>query len=450
MYTRAHMPSPLDEYNRKRDFGLTPEPAPGTARPQPEAPRFVIHKHHARQLHYDLRLEIDGALASWSVPRGPTFDPAIKRLAVQTEDHPLEYGDFEGRIPDGQYGAGDSLLWDRGLFETIPPGQVAAQRRKGHVRFILRGEKLHGEWHLVRTTRPDGRRAAQGDTEASGARAQWLFFKAQDIDADAKRDVVEEHPESVVTGRVDTKGPGKSPPNAPKPSMPKLLASGVLAPGGVPLAGLRGGPLFTPPEPATLNIDIADPRALLDLPASLLSLPEPKPANVAKSPAELVLRLEAAHALADAAEVAQVVRGLFEKLAIPSLCTLAGPRALHVRVALAAGDRPESAAGFARTLAKTLALSLPGVRAEGVEGAGEKGEASVVVDPHETDSGAPAPGEPCTGAPKHSCVPLDWSEVGPGLDAKIGLAASVKKRKQETERLLQRYREQPVRLPAAR
>lgn len=444
---------PLDEYNRKRDFGLTPEPAPGRATPRPHAPRFVIHKHHARQLHYDLRLEIDGALASWSVPRGPTFDPDVKRLAVQTEDHPLEYGDFEGRIPDGQYGAGDSLLWDRGGFDTVPPGQVAAQRRKGHIRFILQGEKLHGEWHLVRTTRPDGRRAAQGDLEASGARAQWLFFKALDGAATpgAKADITEARPESVVTGRSQTQGPGKSPPHAPKPSMPKLLATGVLAPGqpgGVPLAGLRGGPLFTPPRPEALQVDVTDPRALLALPSSLFSLPEPA---APKAPAELVLRIEAAHALADAAAVAQVVRGLFEKLAIPSLCTLAGPRALHVRVALAPGDRPESAAGFARTLARTLALSLPGVGVAGATGEPDGGVViSVTVDPRETGTGAPAPLEPCAEASKHACVPLDWAEVGPKLSAKVGLAASVKRRAQESDSLLRRYREQPVRLPAAR
>jgi bifunctional non-homologous end joining protein LigD len=152
----------------KRDFAITPEPAPEPLALASPRPTFMVHKHHARRLHYDLRLEIDGALASWAVPRGPSFDPATKRLAVQTEDHPLEYGHFEARIPDGEYGAGDSLIWDRGTFETIPPGQAARQREKGHLHFRLQGEKLRGAWHLVRTARQEG------------GKAQWLLFKAAD------------------------------------------------------------------------------------------------------------------------------------------------------------------------------------------------------------------------------------------------------------------------------
>src|SRR3954465_10941729 len=118
----------LPEYEAKRDFTVTPEPAPGSAAPRPGAPTFMVHKHDATRLHYDLRLEIEGALASWAIPKGPSYDPAVKRLAVQTEDHPLEYGNFEGRIPDEEYGGGDSIIWDRGVFETFPPGQAAFQR----------------------------------------------------------------------------------------------------------------------------------------------------------------------------------------------------------------------------------------------------------------------------------------------------------------------------------
>src|SRR5881394_1279855 len=124
----------LREYRRKRRFTATPEPRPTRVRPsERERPRFMVHKHHARRLHYDLRLEMDGALASWAVPKGPSYSPAEKRLAVETEDHPLEYGEFEGRIPDGEYGAGDSLVWDRGWYETIPPGSPSEQRKKGHL-----------------------------------------------------------------------------------------------------------------------------------------------------------------------------------------------------------------------------------------------------------------------------------------------------------------------------
>lgn len=185
----------LDVYDAKRDFQVTPEPPADRPRPRRAGPlTFMIHKHHARRLHYDLRLELDGVLASWSVPKGPSYDPAVKRLAVETEDHPLAYGGFEGRIPDGQYGAGDSLVWDRGTWDTVPPGQAAQQKRKGHIEAELSGEKLRGRWHLVRT------RAAEG-------KPAWLFFKAKDEAADARYDVVGERPESVVSGRRVTRGP---------------------------------------------------------------------------------------------------------------------------------------------------------------------------------------------------------------------------------------------------
>ncbi|GAC1346040.1 MAG: DNA ligase D [Myxococcales bacterium] len=220
----------LPEYEAKRDFEVTPEPAPGPAARGATAPSFVVHKHDATRLHYDLRLEMEGALASWSVPKGPSYDPGVRRLAVQTEDHPLEYGGFEGRIPDGEYGAGDSLLWDRGTWDTVPPGEAAAMRTKGHLHFRLDGEKLHGEWHLIRTTGPRGERGAMGPDGAQGTRSQWLLFKAKDGTEDAKLDVVSARPESVVSGRVITRGPErKKDLRAPRPPPEKLL-EGLLPP----------------------------------------------------------------------------------------------------------------------------------------------------------------------------------------------------------------------------
>lgn len=183
----------LAEYAKKRRFGITPEPPP-EAEVRTSGRGFMVHKHHARNLHYDLRLEIGGVLASWAIPKGPSYDPAEKRLAIQTEDHPLAYGYFEGRIPEGEYGAGDSLIWDRGNFDTLPPGEAARQREKGHLHLRFEGEKLKGEWHLVRTRR-------------RGEKQQWLFFKAKDEHADPSRDILAERPESVESGRVLTRGP---------------------------------------------------------------------------------------------------------------------------------------------------------------------------------------------------------------------------------------------------
>jgi bifunctional non-homologous end joining protein LigD len=220
----------LREYEAKRDFAVTPEPVSlATPRAQ-DALSFVVHKHDATRLHYDLRLEIEGALASWSVPKGPSYDPAVRRLAVQTEDHPLEYGAFEGRIPDGEYGAGDSLLWDRGTWDTVPPGQGSAMRRKGHLHFRLVGEKLRGEWHLIRTTGPRGERHAMGEEAAQGTKSQWLLFKAKDGKEDPRYDVVEARPESVLSGRVATRGPErKGELRAPRPS-PSTLLEDALPP----------------------------------------------------------------------------------------------------------------------------------------------------------------------------------------------------------------------------
>jgi bifunctional non-homologous end joining protein LigD len=192
----------LGVYAKKRNFQATPEPPPAPSTRESNkatrsrAPTFVVHKHDASRLHYDLRLEMDGALASWAIPKGPSYDPKERRLAVQTEDHPIEYGGFEGRIPEGQYGAGDSIIWDRGTYETDPPGQASAMRKKGHIVFELAGDKLKGRWHLVRTRggRDDG--------------TQWLLFKSsKDRHARVNYDVVAERPESVATGKRITRGP---------------------------------------------------------------------------------------------------------------------------------------------------------------------------------------------------------------------------------------------------
>ncbi|KFE71418.1 DNA ligase D [Hyalangium minutum] len=185
----------LQTYRAKRDFQKTPEPSPDVSLKKRGAEAlFVVHKHDATRMHYDLRLEIDGALASWAIPKGPSYDPKQKRLAVETEDHPMSYARFEGRIPDEEYGGGDSLLWDEGTYETVPPGKAYEQREKGHLVVDLHGDKLQGRWHLIRT-------------RGNGRKNQWLCFKSIDGQEKPDYDVVAERPESVKSGRRETRGP---------------------------------------------------------------------------------------------------------------------------------------------------------------------------------------------------------------------------------------------------
>src|SRR6185312_7504471 len=157
--------SSLREYHDKRDFTRTAEPR-GTLKGA-RGDLFVVHKHAARRLHYDLRLELDGALKSWAVTRGPSLSPEDKRLAVQVEDHPLDYAEFEGRIPQGEYGAGGVIVWDRG--QWLPAGDPHKGLAKGHLEFELKGTKLKGRWHLVHMKGRD-----------KGGKQNWLLIKADD------------------------------------------------------------------------------------------------------------------------------------------------------------------------------------------------------------------------------------------------------------------------------
>ncbi|MFI0845091.1 DNA ligase D [Mesorhizobium sp. IMUNJ 23232] len=182
---------PLTTYRAKRDFRITSEPA-GDERKAHEAQaggRFVIHKHDATRLHYDLRLEHDGVLWSWAVTRGPSLDPHEKRLAVHVEDHPLDYGGFEGMIPEGQYGAGAVIVWDEG--EWRPKHAPAKAMKKGHIDFTLKGNKLNGDWHLVRLRPRPGEK-----------KDNWLLIKSDDSFARPGEDVLIDAPQSVTTGRT--------------------------------------------------------------------------------------------------------------------------------------------------------------------------------------------------------------------------------------------------------
>ncbi|MGZ4198903.1 MAG: DNA polymerase ligase N-terminal domain-containing protein, partial [Thermoleophilia bacterium] len=190
----------LDDYRAKRRLSETPEPGPRLAS-SPHGDLFVVHKHAARRLHYDLRLELDGVLKSWAVPRGPSLDPDDKHLAVHVEDHPLEYADFEGVIPKGQYGGGTVMVWDRGRWypEEATADDPRAAYEAGHLKFRLEGEKLRGRWMLVRMKPrhdPEGK-ATDGEAD------NWLFFKERDDEARTGQEaaITQRLPDSAASGR---------------------------------------------------------------------------------------------------------------------------------------------------------------------------------------------------------------------------------------------------------
>lgn len=172
----------LTEYKKKRKFDKTPEPGPETKRTK-SGRMFVIQKHRATALHYDFRLEADGVLKSWAVPKGPSLDPKVKRLAMQVEDHPVDYAKFEGVIPEGEYGGGTVMVWDYGTYKPEDTTNVSEALRKGELKFSLNGKKLKGSWVLVRTRE-----------------RQWLLLKHRDYYT-TEEEVTELAPVSILTRR---------------------------------------------------------------------------------------------------------------------------------------------------------------------------------------------------------------------------------------------------------
>jgi bifunctional non-homologous end joining protein LigD len=173
----------LTDYKKKRRFSKTPEPGPKRKRTS-SGRLFVVQKHRATRLHYDFRLEVDGVLKSWAVPKGPSLDPTVKRLAMQVEDHPVDYAKFEGVIPEGEYGGGTVMVWDLGTYEAENTDDVATSLRKGELKFSLNGKKLSGSWTLVRTRD-----------------RQWLLIKHRDYYT-TDLDVTELAPASILTRRT--------------------------------------------------------------------------------------------------------------------------------------------------------------------------------------------------------------------------------------------------------
>jgi len=185
---------PLEEYRRKRKFSKTPEPPGRVGRGSGRNRIFVVQKHDATRLHYDFRLEMNGVLASWAVPKGPSLNPAVKRLAIRTEDHPIEYADFEGLIPEGEYGAGTVMVWDKGTYDPEDELSPEQQLARGEVKVVLHGQKLRGGFVLVYP----GRRLAE-----PGEKTRWLLIERRDEYADPSWQI--EDPtldRSVLTGRT--------------------------------------------------------------------------------------------------------------------------------------------------------------------------------------------------------------------------------------------------------
>ncbi len=245
---RSTDPEALAPYHRKRDFAKTPEPRSGGSARRGVL-SFVVQKHHASRLHYDFRLELDGTLKSWAVPKGPCLDPTVKRMAVHVEDHPISYADFEGTIPPKQYGAGTVIVWDRG--DWVPQGDARQALAEGKLKFELRGSKLHGHWTLVRM------HAREGEKQEP-----WLLIKERDGEARpiGEYDVVEAEPDSVLTGRgVDSpppvtyqRKPEPDPPGDEAPVPSKAAAKPARAAPAAPPGRKAQLPAMLSPQLATL------------------------------------------------------------------------------------------------------------------------------------------------------------------------------------------------------
>jgi bifunctional non-homologous end joining protein LigD len=227
----------LAQYRAKRNFRKTPEPRGKVKRAQETYPRFVVQKHDATRLHYDLRLELGGVFKSWAVTRGPSLDPGDKRLAVEVEDHPLEYGDFEGTIPEGEYGGGTVMLWDRGYWQPLDGGSAERALQRGELKFVTAGEKLKGSWVLVRM------RHDRESSKGAGKRTNWLLIKHRDQWAKpGQGGRFRNDDRSVASGRSMAeiaKGRGKSPAPFMKSSRKRFGAGAVWSSSAKPATKSR-------------------------------------------------------------------------------------------------------------------------------------------------------------------------------------------------------------------
>ncbi len=477
--------SSLDTYGKKRDFDVTPEPPPPTPRRGPRGPaakekaplEFVIQRHDARRLHYDVRLEVDGAMMSFAVPKGPSYDPRVKRLAVETEDHPMAYNQFEGRIPEGAYGAGEVMIWDRGTYETVPPGQERAMRAKGHIVALFHGEKLDGIWHFVRT-------------RMDGAKAQWLMWKAKDGKEDA-RDIVASRPESVAKAKAPLTNPTKV--LYPRDGITKTdIAAYYAAVADVMLPHLVGRPIGVQRWPNGIDGDawfqqnappkvpdyvrVIDPggeheakrkivienRDTLAYLANLAALTIHQwashvPPGARSSDAEAALE-HADYSVIDldpgdgpwehVVRVAETLRGLLERLSLVSAVKTSGQRGLHIIVPFGGGPTHAEATAFGREVAAAVADALPAIAT--VERMKAKRGGRLYVDALQNGSGKTIVSayslRAKDGAPVST--PIAWSEVTKKLDPRAFTLRTVPKRLVEKGDLLEPLLSVRQRMPA--
>ncbi len=430
------MPANLATYRRKRDFKRTPEPS-GSAHRRARGNSFVVQKHVARRLHYDFRLELDGVLKSWAVPKGPSREPGEKRLAVQTEDHPLEYARFHGVIPGGEYGAGKVELWDRGVW--IPDGDPREGLARGRLKFRLQGKKLHGGWALVRMERRNGSRNGKenwllikerGGMERGGAaelpsaggatvagvtltHPNRILYPAQGI---TKRDLAgfyEEIADWILPHIVERPLSLVRCPEGQGKACFYQKHAGAGAPEA--LKGIK----VKEKSAVRTYLYVEDLSGLISLVQMGVLELHPWGSRVGdlEHPDRLTFDLDPAPALPwkRVVDTARQLRSRLTELRLTSFVKTTGGKGLHVVVPLAPKQPWESVKGFARAIAESMVRQAPGEYTASLSKANRKGK--IFIDYLRNSQGATAVAAYSTralaGAPV--ATPIAWDELGADL-----------------------------------
>lgn len=418
----------LEKYRKKRDFERTREPRGGQARPKKltrvePGLGFVVQKHDARHLHYDFRLELDGALLSWAVPRGPSLDPAVKRLAMEVEPHPLEYADFEGTIPKGEYGGGTVMVWDRGTWQ--PEGDPRQALAKGHLTFSLFGRRLRGAWHLVRTKRPpEGERSGR---EGKG----WLLFKSRDAEARQGDTLLDEETTSALTGRslgqIQRGEPRVTQPSAKPASLPETLSPELatlvdVAPAGdgwVHEINLDGYRILARLEHGNVQLLTRNGQDWTDRLRWLADALQKLKVKTAFIDGELVALDE--KGISNFQRLQNALSGpgddslVYYAFDVVHFVKTTGGKGLHVCIPIAPDLDWEQAKDFTERLAAAMTQSAPELYVATVSKAKRKGK--IFIDYLRNGRGATFIAPYSTRARENAplAVPLEWDELSPRL-----------------------------------